>query len=247
MPLPAWHDARMHGKPDYGLDGPLWIYGLGGAAAGLGVLAGAAGRSGRPEVARALAAGALSTAMYPALAVRSSRRGKLAERDDLLDALALDGEEHVLDVGCGRGLLLIGAARRLPYGRAVGADVWRRADLSGNDREATLANARLEGVDDRVELVDADARALPFEDASFDLVMAQFVLHNIEPRGEYERAVAEVVRVVRPGGRVAIVDFWHTRRLAALLREHAMSDVRREGPRLRLMPPAYRVLATSPL
>src|SRR5262245_27165820 len=56
----------------------------------------------------------------------SSRVGKLRARDILLDSLQLRGDERVLDVGCGRGLLLIGAAKRLPRGRAVGLDLWSK-------------------------------------------------------------------------------------------------------------------------
>ena len=66
----------------------------------------------------------------------SSRYGKLRARDRLLDGLELTGEEKLLDVGCGRGLLLIGAARRLPSGRAVGVDLWSQVDLAGNRASA---------------------------------------------------------------------------------------------------------------
>ncbi len=74
-----------------------------------------------------------------------SKVGKLWSRDRLLDALKLRGDELVLDVGCGRGLLLIGAAKRLTTGKALGVDIWNVEDLSGNRPEATLENARLEG------------------------------------------------------------------------------------------------------
>jgi cyclopropane fatty-acyl-phospholipid synthase-like methyltransferase len=72
----------------------------------------------------------------------------------------------VLDVGCGRGLLLIGAAKRLTTGKAVGVDIWQTEDLSGNRPEATLENARLERVAERVGVKDGDARRLPFADGT---------------------------------------------------------------------------------
>ena len=50
---------------------------------------------------------------------------------EMIDRLRLRGDEHVLDVGCGRGAVLMLAARRLPAGRAVGADIWRRRDQIG--------------------------------------------------------------------------------------------------------------------
>src|SRR5579864_2702901 len=64
--------------------------------------------------------------------VWSSLVAKLWERDRLLNELLLRGDEKVLDVGCGHGLLLIGAAKRLPRGRAVGIDIWSQVDQGNN-------------------------------------------------------------------------------------------------------------------
>ena len=98
------------------------------------------------------------------------------------------------------------AAQRIPRGRAVGVDVWRRIDQSGNSLAATERNAVLEGVDDRVDVYDGDARELPFRGGSFDLVMSNLTLHNIRDADERKEALDEVVRVLRPGGRLRIVD-----------------------------------------
>src|SRR5262245_31994742 len=105
------------------------------------------------------------------LMIWSSRYGKMRARDHLLEGLGLAGQEKLLDVGCGSGLLLIGAARRLPNGRAVGVDLWSQVDLSDNSAAATLANAAAEGVSERIELHEADMRKLPFADNSFDAVV----------------------------------------------------------------------------
>ena len=59
-----------------------------------------------------------------ALMFASSRFGKFHARDRLLERLKLRGDETVLDVGCGHGLLLIAAAKLLPRGHAVGIDLW---------------------------------------------------------------------------------------------------------------------------
>src|SRR5436305_6095463 len=82
----------------------------------------------------------------------SSRYGKLRARDRLLDALHLTGSETVLDVGCGRGLLLIGAAKRLPSGKAMGLDLWLQQDLADNRSTATMENVRIEVMEQPVEM-----------------------------------------------------------------------------------------------
>jgi SAM-dependent methyltransferase len=158
-----------------------------------------------------------------------SKVGKLRERDRFLGALPWRGDETVLDVGCGRGLLVIGAARRLTTGKAVGVNLWQREDLSGNRPEATPENARIEGVADRVEVRDGDARSLPFPDGTFDVVVSSACLHNIYNTAERRKAVHKIARVLKPGGRVAIMDIRHTRQYAEVLRDSGVVDVRRRG------------------
>jgi arsenite methyltransferase len=75
-----------------------------------------------------------------------SRVGKFIIRDTLPKSLRLQGNETVLDVGCGHGMFLIGAAKRLPQGKAVGIDLWSQVDQGGNRKAATIANAEIEGV-----------------------------------------------------------------------------------------------------
>jgi arsenite methyltransferase len=112
-------------------------------------------------------------------------------------------------VGCGRGLMLIGAAKHLTTGRATGVDIWRAEDLSANSRDATLSNARIEGVADRVDVETADMRELPFADASIDLVVSCAAIHNLEARQDRETTISEIARVLKPGGRALIDDIRH--------------------------------------
>ncbi len=209
-------------------------YGIDGGFAGLAVFgaieAGLAGsvswavRGHRPAVAALAGVGAAVVAGSAASYLYSTGPGKRAIWAQLLDELGLRGDEHVLDVGCGRGAVLMLAARRLPAGRAVGADVWRRRDQSGNSRAATERNAVAEGVGDRVEIVDADARDLPFASASFDLVVSSLALSNIRAAGGRAQALREAVRVLRPGGPLRIVDDGADR-YAAVLRDADCTDV----------------------
>src|SRR4051794_13314820 len=133
-------------------------------------------------------------------------RGKFVVWAELLDGLNLRGDERILDLGCGRGAVLLMAAQHLTSGRAVGVDLWRGVDQSGNSEEATRRNAVAEGVAERVELHTADVTALPFEDNSFDVVVSSLAIHNIGGRAGREKAIDEAVRVLRPGGRLLIAD-----------------------------------------
>jgi ubiquinone/menaquinone biosynthesis C-methylase UbiE len=69
-----------------------------------------------------------------------------------------------------------------------------------------MRNAIAEGVRERVELVDADARCLPFPSSSFDLVVSNLAIHNIRDADERRQALSEAVRVLRPTGRLRVVD-----------------------------------------
>jgi hypothetical protein len=71
------------------------------------------------------------------LGLYASRRGKFAAWAELFRQLNLRGDERILDLGCGRGAVLLLAAQHLVSGRAVGLDLWRKEDQSGNAPEAT--------------------------------------------------------------------------------------------------------------
>ncbi len=156
-------------------------------------------------------------------------RGKFVVWAELLNTLNLRGDERILDMGCGRGAVLLMAAQHLTTGRAVGVDLWRSADQSGNSPEATQRNAVAEGVADRVELHTGDMMALPFEDNSFDVVVSSLAIHNISGRAGREKAIDEAMRVLRPGGRLMIADIRATRQYQAQLAKIGMSDVARRG------------------
>jgi SAM-dependent methyltransferase len=159
----------------------------------------------------------------------ASRRGKFVVWAELLDGLRLRGDERILDLGCGRGAVLLLAARPLTTGQAVGVDLWRRGDQSGNAAEATRRNALAEGVADRVELHTADMTALPFEADCFDVVVSNVAMHNVPGRAGREKALEEAVRVLRPGGRLLIADLRATRRYALHLAKLGMADIRCRG------------------
>ncbi|MCY1140952.1 class I SAM-dependent methyltransferase [Actinoplanes sp. Pm04-4] len=160
------------------------------------------------------------------LAFYASRYGKFVVWARLLDDLK--GDERVLDMGCGRGALLITAALRVPHGQAVGVDLWR-ADQSGNGPDATMRNAAAAGVADRVEVHTANITALPFPDDSFDVVVSNLVIHNLKSFDDRAKAVDEAVRVLRPGGRLLLADLNHTDAYQRQLSARGLSGVTRRS------------------
>ena len=237
--------------PDYGLDAPVVVRNLL-LAAGAGLtLAVLIWLHLLPAVLTlhlprdlAVRVGLLGVGLGPAIGclaaagamVWGSRVGKLRRREQLLDALPWAGTELVLDIGCGRGLMLIGAARRLRSGRAVGVDLWRTEDLSGNHPGATLANAKAEGVQEFVQVETADMRQLPFPDQSFDRVLSSAAIHNLADATARAQAIREIARVLRPGGYAIIDDIRHLGEYNATFRQVRCSPIRRlDSPALSLV------------
>jgi arsenite methyltransferase len=218
-------------KPDWGLDAPGFQlfprYG--------GVIAVVVGRmlsehgvmSSVPwmvNVGSALMWTGTSFFVVSAVSYFGSKIGKLLLRDGILESIDWRGDEQVLDVGCGHGLLLIGAAKKLKSGHAVGVDVWSQRDQKNNSDQAAKENACIEGVANRIEIQDADARKLPFADGSFDVVLSSFAIHNISGSSERETAIREIARVLKPGGRLAIADIRHARSYQKILQGLGWED-----------------------
>jgi SAM-dependent methyltransferase len=178
--------------------------------------------------------------------VWGSRFGKLSLRDKVILSIPWRGDEVLLDVGCGHGLMLIGAAKQLQTGKAIGIDLWQAEDQAGNSRDATWRNVELENLTGRVELRDGDARRLPFDDSHFDVVLSSWALHNIYDQAGRNAAVREVVRVLKPGGRLAIIDIRHTSEYARVLQESRVADIRRLGPNFLFVIPTFTLTATKP-
>ena len=169
--------------------------------------------------------------------------GKFGHRDFILGMHRWRGDEEVLDVGCGRGLLLAGAAKKLVTGHATGIDIWSNEDMGGNSEAATLHNLELEGVVSRCTLVSQGAQAMPFADASFDVVVSNLCLHNLYDRPTRKKALLEIVRVLRPGGVALISDYKLTGEYAAEFAKAGLRAERKWGSILTTFPPLLVVVA----
>lgn len=186
------------------------------------------------------------SALFPAITILlGSYVFKFRERDWLLALLPIRGDEQILDVGCGRGLLLIGAAKKLTTGKAIGIDIWCADDQTQNSPNATLENARLEGVYDRIEVITADARAMPFNAGSFDIVISSWALHNIAGKQERDKALLEIMRVLKPGGTVSLMDIDDFLEYKDFFSAHNFDNVELIGPRNTFGTVTYIVKATK--
>jgi arsenite methyltransferase len=115
--------------------------------------------------------------------------------------------QRILDVGCGRGMVLIETLVEFPGAAGVGLDLWRSRSEKGVARKILVSNATQNGVMDRTSLQIGDMTALPFPDESFDLVTANISVHDVDNDEAGRRnAVAEILRVTRRGGQIRIVD-----------------------------------------
>jgi SAM-dependent methyltransferase len=161
--------------------------------------------------------------------------------DVVLDALAWDGAGEALDVGTGQGALAVGLALRWSEARVTGVDLWG-ADWAYS-KDACERNAEALGVGDRVQFAQASAAALPFADGTMDAVVSHFVFHEVKDGGGPLGALAEAVRVLKPGGAFAVQDMFFDARvygdadgLVEKLRAMGLDDVRvvRLSERLRI-------------
>jgi arsenite methyltransferase len=170
--------------------------------------------------------------------------GKFRHRDTMLSLYQWRGDEQVLDVGCGRGLLLAGAAKLLnANGQATGIDIWSTHDMGGNSEAATRHNLELEGISDRCALLGIPAQEMTFPDGTFDVILSNLCLHNIYDRTLRRQAVQQIVRVLKPGGVAILSDYKLTGSYADQLLEAGLVVERRWGNPLYTFPPLRIVVA----
>jgi len=140
-----------------------------------------------------------SPRFYDILAWFLMRGREGAFRERVLDLARLKPGESILDVGCGTGTLGIAAKQRVgPTGSVQGIDASPEMIARAN------AKGRKAGLD--IVFRNESIEALSFRDAQFDVVLSTLMLHHL-PRQVRERGVREMRRVLKPGGRLLVVDF----------------------------------------
>jgi arsenite methyltransferase len=246
-------------KPDYGIDAPAVMRNLfliGGACLLLGIFGPHRLHLGPVEILPRpgflwIAAFLLGEGCLFLLYVKV---GKFKHRDFMLNIHSWRGDEQVLDVGCGRGLLLAGAAKRIlsldpdqiGAGHATGIDVWSNVDMGGNSSAATLHNLTLEGVAHRCTLLSQPAQEMAFPDESFDVIVSNLCLHNIYEKLPRLLALHHIVRVLKPGGIALISDYKRTAEYAAEFVSLGLIVEKKRGSFLTTFPPLTVVIACKP-
>ena len=152
----------------------------------------------------------LHSAHYYDLLVRVLTLGREgALREKMIDLARLKPGETVLDAGCGTGTLAIAAKRRVgPNGTVYGIDLSPEMIARARNK---AGKAGLE-----VDFRNASIEALPFPDAQFDVALSTLMLHHL-PRKIRETGLREIRRVLKPDGRVLVVDFGQSERPKGLI------------------------------
>jgi SAM-dependent methyltransferase len=137
------------------------------------------------------------------------------------------GSGRVLDVGAGSGRAAIGVLRARPRTSATGVDIYSGYwGIDENTPERFMKNARIAGVADRAAARVGDMRELPFGDGEFDAVVSSYAIDHLR-RAERPKAIAEVARVLKPGGEFLLmivhVD-WKTWLVSPMLAHHPSAD-----------------------
>jgi SAM-dependent methyltransferase len=133
------------------------------------------------------------------------------------------GSGRVLDVGAGSGRAAIGVLLARPNTTVMGVDIYSGYwGIDGNTPERFMRNARIAGVAERAAARVGDMRQLPFGDGEFDAVVSSYAIDHLR-RAERPKAIAEVARVLKPGGEFLLMIIhvdWKTWLVSPLLAHH---------------------------
>lgn len=157
-----------------------------------------------------------------------SKFGKFRHRDRILNLIKWRGDEKILDIGTGLGLLMIGAAKRLTTGKSFGIDIFQSKDLSNNSVARLKLNIELENVSSKVEIVKENIIKTNFANDFFDVIVSNLCLHNIPSSEDRKAACAEIFRIVKPGGTVIISDYTNVSEYISNFKNLGM-EVHKEG------------------
>lgn len=140
------------------------------------------------------------TSLYDPLVALLARESTFKER--LVSEAGIERDHRVLDLGCGTATLTILIKKRYPRATAVGVD--------GDRRVLAIARRKITRVSVDLQLDFGLASELPYPDGSFDRVLSSLLFHHLTRR-QKRQAMAEVMRVLRPGGELHVADWGQAR------------------------------------
>ncbi len=184
-----------------------------------------------------VAFGAGGVLMLPSVVTRIAvgllMNTRFRARDLIMHSIPWRSNEHVLDVGCGSGILTFASAKHVPSGKVVGIDIWDK-HAGGGTPHLFWRNAEAEGVMDRVELQNVNAAEMPYADHHFDVVVSSLAVHHMGR--DAQKAVQEMIRVLKPGGYLALFDVQRViEPLKPLLQQQGISIAHESGGWLRVV------------
>jgi len=166
------------------------------------------------------------------------RRARAGFISGVTSQMVWKGNEEVLDVGCGSGVLLFACLKQSPDTKGTGIDIYDPYSFGGT-AGVFWKNADIEGLKDRVALQQVDARTMPFENARFDVIVSSLAMHHVGNAAEQEKATREIVRTLKPGGKIAICDVGRALDAPERVLRSSGFNVRRSGGHL------YQILSAE--
>jgi SAM-dependent methyltransferase len=139
------------------------------------------------------------------------------------------GSGRVLDAGAGSGRAAMGVLLARPQATVTALDIYEGYwGIDGNTPERFMNNARIAGAAHRAEARTGDMREMPFSDAEFDAVISSYAIDHLSRDGS-AKAVAEVARVLKPGGEFLLL-IVNADWLARVVSPHALAHHPRQDP-----------------
>lgn len=152
--------------------------------------------------------------------------GKYKIITKVVSQMALPPNAKVLDLGTGHGAFLMEIAKKLDVpGKVTGIDIWNQNDQSNNalaNTQQLIDAQKLTGVS---QLTTANMTDLPFDDESFDFVVASVAIHNVKPASARAKAISEAYRVLKPNGEIIIIDIEHVPQYRRTLQQLGVAEL----------------------